>query len=223
MFSTVNNDSTQRLIEAKQLIDICYDSDLKLGVHDNDRILMGSVYVLLYGALEYTITHCVYRTLELLNNNNEPLRLYDIVPTLWGLIYNSDCDRIETAGTNKKWENRYKLFVHFTNNEMVQQISDYLFPSSNGNIKETQLQRVWDTFGLKSPMFEPGYESVKSDLLTLATGRMAIAHGREKSSAIGGGISIDDLSNLYDSISRYCSYLISCFTKYIHDKEYIQI
>ena len=221
MFSAVNNDSIQRLIEAKELINICNDTNLKLGDHYNDRILMGSVYVLIYGALEYTITHCVFRTIELLNN--ESLKLYDVLPTLWGLIYNSDCDRIETAGTNKQWENRYKLFVHFTKSEMVQHISDKLFPSSNGNIKETQLQRVWDTFGLKSPMFEPGFESVNSDLLTLANGRMAIAHGRERASVIGGATSITELNNLYDSISRYCSYLISCFTKYMHDKEYLQI
>ena len=221
MFSAVNNDSIQRLIEAKELINICNDPNLKLGNHYNDRILMGSAYVLLYGALEYTITHCVFRTIELLNN--ESLKLYDVLPTLWGLIYNSDCDRIETSGTNKKWENRYKLFVHFTKSEMVQHIGDKLFPSSNGNIKETQLQRVWDTFGLKSPMFEPGFESVNSDLLTLANGRMAIAHGRERASLIGGATSIIELNNLYDSISRYCSYLISCFTKYIHDKEYLQI
>jgi hypothetical protein len=225
MFSAVNNDSTQRLIEAKELINICNDSNLKLSDHYNDRILMGSVYVLLYGALEYTITHCVFRAIELLNSffiKNDSLKLYDVLPTLWGLIYNSDCDRIETAGTNKKWENRNKLFKHFTKSEIIQQIGDNLFPSSNGNIKETQIRRIWDTFGLKSPMFEPGLESVKSDLLTLANGRMAIAHGREKSSKIGGATSITDLNNLYDSISRYCSYLISCFVKYIIEKEYLQ-
>ena len=221
MFSAVNNDSIQRLIEAKELINICNDQNLKLEKDYNDRILMGSVYVLLYGALEYTITHCVYRTIELLNN--ESLKLYDVLPTLWGLIYNSDCDRIEGAGTNKKWENRYKLFVHFTKSEMVQQISDHLFPSSNGNIKETQLQRIWNTFGLKSPMFEPGFESVNSDLVTLANGRMAIAHGRERASTIGGQVSITELYGLYDSINRYCYYLISCFTQYIDDKEYLQI
>lgn len=220
MFRVVINDSAQRLIEAKELIRICEDPNLELSKHCDDRILLGNVYVLLYGALEYTITHCVFRTIELLNK--ETLQLYDIQPTLWGLIYNSDCMRIESAGSNKKWENRYKLFIHFSKTEMLQHIEDSLFPSSNGNIKEEQLKRVWVTFGLKSPMFEPKHESVKNDLLTLANGRMAIAHGREKSSSIGGRASISELKTLYESISRYCSYLIECFSNYMNRKEYLQ-
>ena len=99
MFSAVNSDSTQRLLETKTLIDICRDTSLNLKAAYNESILLGSAYVLLYGALEYTITHCVYRTIELLNNEN--LKLYDVHPALWGLIYNGDCMRMEMAGENK--------------------------------------------------------------------------------------------------------------------------
>lgn len=213
-------DSTQRLLEAKSLIDVCVDSKLDIGSQCDERILMGCVYVLIYGALEFTVTECVKRTIDLLNN--ETLRLYDVLPTLWALIYNSDCDRIETAGANKKWEHRYKLFNHLSKNEMVQEIQNHLFPSSNGNIKDTQIKRVWDTFGLKSKMFEDGHEYVRGHLCSLAEGRMAIAHGREKSSDIGRNVSINDIRNLYDSISRYCSYVITCFEQYINEKEYLQ-
>ena len=220
MFSAVSVDSTQRLLEAKSLIDICADANLNLKATYNESILLGSVYVLLYGALEYTITNCVYRTIELLNNEN--LLLYDVNPTLWGLIFNGDCMRMEMAGENKKWENRYKLFSKMTKSESVGHIEDALFPSSNGNIKETQIQRVWQTFGLKSPMLEPGHEAVNGYLNELANGRMGVAHGREKASFRGGQKSMADLFNLYDAISRYCSYIICCFTKYITNKEYLQ-
>ena len=108
MFSAVSADVTQRLIEARTLIDICKDTTLNIKARFNESILLGNAYVLLYGALEYTITHCVYRTIELLND--ESLSLYDVQPSLWGLIYNGDCMRMEQAGVNKKWENRYKLF-----------------------------------------------------------------------------------------------------------------
>lgn len=220
MFNSVRHDSEKRLLEAKTILDICSDTSLKISEHYDNSILLGTSYVLMYGALEYTITHCVYRTIELLNKEN--LVLYKVCPTLWGMIYNGDCMRIEQAGTNKKWENRYKLFSHLTKTETVQKIEDCLFPSSNGNIKETQIERVWQTLGLKLPMFEPEYETVKLDLITLAENRMAVAHGREKASTIGGIKSIDDMTNLYNTISRYCSYLIDCFQKYITDKEYLQ-
>lgn len=214
MFTEVSLNSTKRLLEAKRLMDLCSDDKFDEEQATTDSVLKGVVYVLLYGALEFTITHCVSRTIEILNDKT--LNLYQVLPSLWGLIYDSACKRIETAGTNKKWENRYKLFKELTKDKVIEQIESTLFPSSNGNIKEQQLDRVWKTFGLKAPMFEPEHMSVKQTLLDLANGRMAVAHGRECASQIGSLKSSSDLEELYDSISRYCSYLIECFTQYIN-------
>lgn len=220
MFTEVSLNSTKRLLEAKRLMDLCSDDKFDEEQAITDSVLKGVVYVLLYGALEFTITHCVSRTIEILNDKT--LNLYQVLPSLWGLIYDSACKRIETAGTNKKWENRYKLFKELTKDKVIEQIESTLFPSSNGNIKEQQLDRVWKTFGIKAPMFEPEHMSVKQTLLDLANGRMAVAHGRECASQIGSLKSSSDLEELYDSISRYCSYLIECFTQYINQEEYLQ-
>lgn len=220
MFTEVSLNSTKRLLEAKRLMDLCSDDKFDEEQAITDSVLKGVVCVLLYGVLEFTITHCVSRTIEILNDKT--LNLYQVLPSLWGLIYDSACKRIETAGTNKKWENRYKLFKELTKDKVIEQIESTLFPSSNGNIKEQQLDRVWKTFGIKAPMFEPEHMSVKQTLLDLANGRMAVAHGRECASQIGSLKSSSDLEELYDSISRYCSYLIECFTQYINQEEYLQ-
>jgi hypothetical protein len=220
MFTEVSLNSTKRLLEAKRLMELCSDDKFDEEQATTDSVLKGVVYVLLYGALEFTITHCVSRIIEILNDKT--LNLYQVLPSLWGLIYDSACKRIETAGTNKKWENRYKLFKELTKDKVIEQIESTLFPSSNGNIKEQQLDRVWKTFGIKEPMFEPEHMSVKQTLLDLANGRMAVAHGRECASQIGSLKSSSDLEELYDSISRYCSYLIECFTQYINQEEYLQ-
>ncbi len=220
MFTEVSLNSTKRLLEAKILMELCSDDKFDEEQATTDSVLKGVVYVLLYGALEFTITHCVSRIIEILNDKT--LNLYQVLPSLWGLIYDSACKRIETAGTNKKWENRYKLFKELTKDKVIEQIESTLFPSSNGNIKEQQLDRVWKTFGIKAPMFEPEHMSVKQTLLDLANGRMAVAHGRECASQIGSLKSSSDLEELYDSISRYCSYLIECFTQYINQEEYLQ-
>ena len=220
MFTEVSLNSTKRLLEAKRLMELCSDDKFDEEQATTDSVLKGVVYVLLYGALEFTITHCVSRTIEILNDKT--LNLYQVLPSLWGLIYDSACTRIETAGTNKKWENRYKLFKELTKDKVIEQIESTLFPSSIGNIKEQQLDRVWKTFGIKAPMFEPEHMSVRQTLLDLANGRMAVAHGRECASQIGSLKSSSDLEELYDSISRYCSYLIECFTQYINQEEYLQ-
>ena len=220
MFTEVSLNSTKRLLEAKRLMELCSNNKFDEELATTDSVLKGVAYVLLYGALEFTITHCVSRTIEILNYKT--LNLYEVLPSLWGLIYDSACKRIETAGTNKKWENRYKLFKELTKDKVIEQIESTLFPSSNGNIKEQQLDRVWKTFGLKAPMFEPEHMSVKQCLLELAEGRMAVAHGRECASQVGSLKTAGDLEGLYDSISRYCSYLIECFTQYINQEEYLQ-
>lgn len=220
MFTEVSLNSTKRLLEAKRLMELCSNNKFDEELATTDSVLKGVVYVLLYGALEFTITHCVSRTIEILNDKT--LNLYEVLPSLWGLIYDSACKRIETAGTNKKWENRYKLFKELTKDKVIEQIESTLFPSSNGNIKEQQLDRVWKTFGLNAPMFEPEHMSVKQCLLELAEGRMAVAHGRECASQVGSLKTVGDLEGLYDSISRYCSYLIECFTQYINQEEYLQ-
>lgn len=220
MFTEVSLSSTKRLLEAKRLMGLCSNNKFDEELATTDSVLKGVVYVLLYGALEFTITNCVSRTIEIINDKT--LNLYEVLPSLWGLIYDSACKRIETAGTNKKWENRYKLFKELTKDKVIEQIESTLFPSSNGNIKEQQLDRVWKTFGLKAPMFEPEHMSVKQCLLELAEGRMAVAHGRECASQVGSLKTAGDLEGLYDSISRYCSYLIECFTQYINQEEYLQ-
>lgn len=220
MFSRVLDDTTKRLLEAKRLLDMCENSIYDSNSSYNDVILKGTVYVLLYGALEYVITHCVSRTIEILNGRE--LKLYEVLPSLWGLIYDSDCKRMETAGSNKKWENRYKLFKDFTKERFVKQIESTLFPSSNGNIKEKQLDRVWQTLGLKAEMFEQDNLNVKFYLNDLANGRMAIAHGRECASTIGSRKSYEEIVNLYNSLSRYISYIVECFKQYIDNEEYLQ-
>lgn len=220
MFSRVLDDTTKRLLEAKRLLDMCENNKYDSNLPNNDAILSGTVYVLLYGALEYVITHCVSRTIEILNGRE--LKLYEVLPSLWGLIYDSDCKRMETAGSNKKWENRYKLFKDFTKERLVKQIESTLFPSSNGNIKEKQLDRVWQTLGLKAEMFEQDNLDVKYLLNDLANGRMAIAHGRECASTIGSRKSYEEIVNLYNSLSRYISYIVECFKQYIDNEEYLQ-
>lgn len=53
MFASVLNDSTKRLLEARRLLDLCENNIHDSSSSDKDVILRGTVYVLLYGALEY--------------------------------------------------------------------------------------------------------------------------------------------------------------------------
>lgn len=51
---------------------------------------------------------------------------------------------------------------------------------------------------------------------------MSIAHGRECASTVGSCKSHEEMEVLYNSISRYISYVVECFKQYIDNEEYLQ-
>ena len=73
MFSDINAESTRRLTEAKSLVLLIKNEDLIRSLNLDSKVHKGAFFVLLYGALEYTITAVVQRCISILNK-----RQYDI-------------------------------------------------------------------------------------------------------------------------------------------------
>lgn len=95
MFSDINAESTRRLTEAKSLVLLIKNEDLMRSLNLDSKVHKGAFFVLLYGALEYTITAVVQRCISILNK-----RQYDIhalKPTLYSLIFHKECNAIMDA------------------------------------------------------------------------------------------------------------------------------
>jgi hypothetical protein len=67
MFSDINAESTRRLTEAKSLVLLIKNEDLMRSLNLDSKVHKGAFFVLLYGALEYTITAVVQRCISILN------------------------------------------------------------------------------------------------------------------------------------------------------------
>ena len=57
MFSDINAESTRRLTEAKSLVLLIKNEDLMRSLNLDSKVHKGAFFVLLYGALEYTIAY----------------------------------------------------------------------------------------------------------------------------------------------------------------------
>ncbi len=215
MFSDINSESIRRLTEAKALLNLLTDSKDVEHSHFESKILKGSFFVLLYAALEYTLANSVQRCITKLNESQYDI--HKIKPTLYSLVFNNECNAIMDA-KNKKWTKRYELFSQFENSKICM-IDDTLFPTSTGNIKSQQIESIWKTFGISAEIMTD--VKIKSWLSTLTDNRNAIAHGRELVSVIGGRYSINELQEIYNNISGYCSYIILVFEDYIKNQDFL--
>ena len=212
MFSDINSESTRRLTEAKSLLNLIKQEDTLQQFSFDPKIHKGVFFVLLYGALEYTLTASVQRCIVEINNRNYKIQL--IKPALYSLIFNKECDAIMDA-RDKKWTKRHDLFSQVKSDKICC-IEDNLFPTGTGNIKYKQIDSIWKTFGISSlpiPRLD-----LKSRLSDLADNRNKIAHGRELSAMVGGNYTVSEIEIIYNCISEYCSYITISFEDYINNE-----
>lgn len=219
MFDDINSESIRRLTEAKSLLQIIKSETAikNANIPFDIKIYKGTFFVLLYGALEYTIVESVQRCILQLNSMNRNINEFK-VPIL-SLILHDECNAIMEA-KDKKWTKRYDLFSRLNDTSKINDINETLFPTSNGNIKYAQLKSIWDIFGISSPVVSQ--DKIKGSLSGLADNRNAIAHGRELVSTIGSRYSIEDLEKIYNDISEYCSYITLTFEDYIRNNDFLK-
>ena len=144
------------------------------------------------------------------------MKLLDLKPVLWAIVFNDECNAIHDAG-DKKWTKRWELFSQVQDVD-AKQMNDALYPTTTGNIKLPQIEGVWRTFGIATPARMN--ERIATRLAGLADNRMKVAHGRESASTVGAAYTANELNTYYTEVRDYIAYLISCFESYIDNQEY---
>lgn len=210
MFSDIDSEATRRLLEAKVVLDYAKAEE---SVRHNAALYKGVFFVLLYGALEFTVTAAVQRCISELNEKR-----YDVSslkPTLYSLIFNNECNSLVDS-RDKKWTARYNLFSQLGVSQICH-IDENLFPTSSGNIKYQQMESIWKTFGISANVINTS--RIRGRLETLADNRNKIAHGRELPSSVGSAYTISEIEDFYNLISSYCSYILNVFQGYLNMEE----
>ena len=213
-FNAVGIESGKRLQDAKKLLDHITQIERVAESQELVKILKGSFFVLLYGALEKTVFYLVNQCIQILNAKHE--KLLNLKPVLWAIVFNDECNAIHNAG-DKKWTKRWELFSQVADVD-AKRMNDDLYPTTKGNIKLPQIEGIWKTFGISTPARMN--ERIATRLSNLADNRMRVAHGRESASAVGASYTAADLNMFYIEVRDYINYLINCFESYIDNQEY---
>lgn len=215
MLEDITNKSNIRLGNVRELLLKINDNNKKDIQDPTTKIYKGLFFIVLYGAFEYTIVNCVQKCLSEINNKH--CRIKDIKATLYCLVFNNECNALMDA-RNKKWEKRYELFSKIENNSDECNIIDSLSPIQQGNIKYNHLKSLWKIFDISSEVITDIKLRVRFE--ELVENRNAIAHGREPCASVGQRYTANDLANIFDDISEYCSYVIETFKDYIINQEF---
>lgn len=214
MFSDVNQNSTQRIVEIREFLDF-FSSQIPKPPITTPRYFntsKGLIFVQLYGVIEYTINSTVARSIFLLNS--ESVKILDVKPPIWGMVLNPELDSLNQAN-RKKWSKRLELFQKIALNENVSIATDVM-PTNGDNFHVPQLQSIWDTFQIRAPLFHD--VKFRGRLQDIVANRINIAHGNSSAADIGSAVTVIDLQERVTDVSKYCSYFISVFEDYINNR-----
>lgn len=217
MFEDIQIEASNRLSAAKALCDKVSASPIIDQMEEMyNNTCKGMFFVVLYGALEYTLTSVVSATIQVINDENITIDL--LKPRLLSLAMNPKCEAIRN-GRNKRWLKQHELFTTFEA-PPVFSAETSLFPAERGNIKYKQISFMWSVFGLNNPVIpDSRYQGLFEPI---AENRMAIAHGRTSPQEVGRLYSKSDIIKYHDNIKNYCSYVFSSFEAYCSNREYVR-
>lgn len=216
MFASVQNEVNDRLNAVETILKSVKDgivSDAEDALVNNVR--KGVFFVVLYGALEYTITATVSAVIRTINERS--VNINSLRPRLLSIALHPQFDALKDA-RSKMWVKRLDLLQKIELNDFFG-AEDTLLPVQNGNIKFKSLEFIWELFGLSSGILPEKRMYGLFD--TLAENRMSIAHGRKAPQEVGRSYTKSDLDFFYTSFKNYLSYLISSFEAYVQNQEYL--
>lgn len=216
MFASVQNEVNSRINAVETILRSIQDG-VVLDAEDTlvNNVRKGVFFVVLYGALEYTISAAVSTVIRTINERS--VNINSLQPRLLSIALHPQFDALKDA-RSKMWVKRLDLLQKIEFNELFG-ADDNLLPVQNGNIKFKSIEFIWELFGLSSEVLPEKRMYGLFD--TLAENRMTIAHGRKSPQEVGRSYSKSDLDVFYTSFKTYLSYVISSFEAYVQNQEYL--
>jgi len=218
MFTDLKADSASKLVEVREFLDLTSSLIPHPPTPTPNSVLTakGLFYVHIYGVFEFTITSCVKKAVSGINAENSNLN--DIQPLILSMALNPEFDTL-VSSRSRNWNYRWSLFEKIRDNVVTQILTD-LIPTDGKNIRFSQLESIWKTFCITSPILN--IPSMGGRLKDIVDNRNAIAHGNNTPAEIGSRVSISDLFTRYNEVSNYCSYVIQVFEDYVNNKDFLK-
>ena len=165
--------------------------------------LRGLIYVSLYGAIEYAVTHGVQGFIN--NLCSLKVSTKHLEYSLYSIALDSPLTSARSAGEKKKWEARRTIFSGLNSGSDCL-ISDTVFGTFLHNIYPKTILEVFMCLGIGKPA-----TASERDVLYLkeiTEKRNAVAHGREAASDAGAGLTHQDIEARLNAAYSIGSYFL---------------
>ena len=208
MFDTVRNEVAARVLEVRDLLLVVAANDQSSGGRSRTRgasaTCKGLLFVHLYGVYEYAITSTVQTALDTMRAAAMSCRA--VRRSLLALVLDSTWDGVSKAGRKKLWAKRVALIATMDDDKPMATLSDTMFPYDGSQFRKTQLETIWQVFGIDVPVLPD--ERLKHRIDGLVENRNAIAHGRRTASEVGRDYTSAELGTWVTDIDSIVQYII---------------
>jgi hypothetical protein len=214
----VGSASTARLREVRLHLELIRElsparpGPVRVGV----KIAKGMFFVHLYSVLEFTLVASVQKSIQLINARSH--RISDAKPVFLSLALDAECRAVASVGPTKMWPKRRVLFARARSSELIL-INDSILPSDGSNIKYEQLESIWETFCIDTPVLPR--LPLRTRLHEITDNRNAVSHGRESPAAVGGRYSVSDLASIFAEVDELCSHIVQTFEGHIANEGFL--
>jgi hypothetical protein len=219
-FTEIRDGLSKRVLDCVDLLKLIQKSesrseDVDQVLSSNSKSLKGQIFILMYGAWEYTVSSCLQKIIIEINTSGSELK--SIKRNLLSVYLHPEIESM--INTNKqKWIRRVSIFKKGSSNEVAIN-NGYIDVTSGINIKFQQLQIIQECYDMSDPMLPD--MRFRGRLDELIENRNAIAHGRLAASEVGNRYTQRDIDRRLEDLNLLCLFFISKGETYIENKEYL--
>ena len=181
------------------------------------NINKGLVFVILYGAFEYSTTRLFVDMSALINSTSvqhchvdDALHAYSLDPLLTS---------VRMSGKTRKWSSRADVFNKQKSTDAVV-LNESCFLQDLSNVWAETVVQLFKVLGV--PGVALYNAKVRQYIDMVVDRRNAVAHGRESPAVVGQGYTGADLQNLLDELSKQVQYMNSQFAAHLQSRSFIK-
>lgn len=217
--TAVRNEAASRFAEARALLaEIkARETSEATAVSAGLNVQKALFVIVLYAALELTVTSLVVRTSETITG--EAVAHSDLSRGMLSLALDPQLKSVASSGRRSKWQRRSALFARTFSSDAAH-IHDEAPLKELGNIWCSSLDQVFEAFDLAQPtLHDP---RVREYIDEVVDRRNAVAHGREAAADVGSRYTAALLEVRLKEIERQKDYLIGRFEPVLRDRLYLR-
>jgi hypothetical protein len=210
-----------RLLEARELLNKIKQEEPGDGIprvpSSFSLTLRGLIYVSLYGAIEYAVTHGTQGFINYLCGLNVNTKHLEY--SLHSIALDSQLTSARDAGEKKKWEARRAIFSGFDLGASCS-IPDTVFGTFLHNVYPKTILEIFLCLGIKKPA--TAMERDIGYFKEITEKRNAVAHGREAASDVGKGLTAQDAEVRLNATYDICSYFLDAVEEHASEFRFVR-